>query len=128
VHRYLAEAKALVVERSQREMLTLEVARYDALQSAVWPQAMAGHVPSVMAVVAIVAKRSDLVGLDPDKMQEAAESSRRTVVVPNDSAGYIEAMQRAAEPDAPAGPTVSTKDTDQGGSDALSKEGDPPQE
>ena len=123
VQRYMEEAKALVVEKSQRDMLALEVARYDALQHAVWPQAMAGHVPSVMAVVSIISKRTDLVGLDPDKMNEAAEEARRTVVVPTDPDGYIEAMQRAAGEPAPTGSTVDSDQPEQGESNAPSKEG-----
>jgi hypothetical protein len=128
VKRYMEEARALVVEQSQREMLTLEVARYDALQHAIWPQAMTGHIPSVLAAANIISKRTDLVGLDPDKMNEAADEARRTVVVPNDSAGYIAAMQRAAEPEPPTGSTVDPDRTEQGESNAPSKEGSSEQE
>ena len=97
VDRYLEEARSLVVESSQREMLTLEVGRLDALQSALWPQAMAGHVPSAGAVLNIITTRSKLVGLDPDKMAQQADEARTVVLVPHESAGYIESLQRAAE-------------------------------
>jgi hypothetical protein len=96
VARWKSEASALVVENSQREMLTLEVARMDALQSALWPQAMAGHVPSASAVLSIIVNRSKLVGLDPEKMNDDAAQRARTVVVPQDSGGYLAALQRAA--------------------------------
>lgn len=101
VTRYMAEAKALVVEASQRDMLTLEVARMDALQSALWPQAMAGHVPSATAVLSIIVNRSRLVGLDPEKMNDDAAQQLRTVVVPHEDEGYVAALKRAAGEDPP---------------------------
>jgi len=102
VTRYMAEAKALVVEASQRDMLTLEVARLDAVQSALWPAAMAGHVPSAAAVVSIIINRSKLVGLDPEKMNDDAAQQLRTVVVPQESDGYVAALRLAAGDEPPS--------------------------
>ena len=111
VERYLSEGKALVVEASQRDMLILEIHRLDALQHAVWPGAMAGHVPSVTAALAIVNSRAKLVGLDPDKLDDAAaKAARNTVVVPPDDAGYIKALQRAAAQAEVRGSTVEEHD------------------
>lgn len=100
VDRYMAEARSLVAEASMKEALTLEVARLDALQAAVWPQAMAGHVPSATFVMNNVMNRAKLQGLDPEKMAEAAQEAR-TVVVPTDSASYIAELKKHAEPDKP---------------------------
>lgn len=96
VERYLDEGRALVVEKSARQMLTLEVARMDALQSALWPMAMKGHVQSATAVLSIIVNRSKLVGLDPEKMNEDAAAQARTVVVPSHEDGYLAALKSAA--------------------------------
>lgn len=96
VDRYMDEAAALVADRSARKMLNLEVTRLDALQAAIWPQAMAGHIPSAALVMNIVMNRSRLVGLDPEKMNEELNASARTVVVPGDTTSFIETMKRQA--------------------------------
>ena len=93
VKRYLAEGASLVVEKSAREMLTLEVMRMDALQNALWRQAMSGHVPSVTACLSIIVNRARLIGLDPEKMNETAAV---TVVVPVEGSAYMAALQSAA--------------------------------
>jgi len=95
VQRYMDEAQALVVERSARQLLQLEVARMDALQAAVWPQALRGHVQSAALALNIIIQRAKLVGLDPEKMNDA-DTKAHTVVVPSQSDGYIDAMKRAA--------------------------------
>lgn len=97
VKRYMEEAQSLVVHHTARQMLGLEVARLDALQSATWGAAMAGHIPSATFVLNVIKERSRLVGLDPEKMAEENNQNMRTVVVPHDSAGYIAGLQRAAE-------------------------------
>jgi len=96
VDRYMAEARSLVVEASAREMLTLEVNRLDALQQAMWTNAMSGHVPSAQLIMNIIVNRAKLVGLDPEKMSEEADKAR-TVVVPDNPDGYLAALQQAAE-------------------------------
>ena len=96
VDRYMDEASALVADRTARKMLNLEVARLDALQTALWPAAMSGHVPSAALVMNIVMNRSRLVGLDPEKMNEELTASARTVVVPGDSDSFIETMKQQA--------------------------------
>lgn len=97
VDRYLDEGKALVVESSQREMLALEVARLDSLQLALWKKAMGGHVQSVNAIVNIVMNRARLVGMDANRPGEDANTPR-TLVVPVDGEGFLQALQQAAEP------------------------------
>jgi hypothetical protein len=94
VDRYIEEGKALVVESSQRQMLTLEVARLDRLQHSVWAAAMGGHVPSVSVAMSIIMNRAKLVGLDAEKMN--VDALARTVVVPSSSDGYIAALKSAA--------------------------------
>jgi hypothetical protein len=50
------------------ELRDLEMARLDVLQTAVWPKAVAGHLKSVDAVLAIMARRSRLLGLDAPRV------------------------------------------------------------
>lgn len=107
VNRYMAEAKALVVESSAREMLTLEVNRLDALQHALWANAMTGHVPSVTAALSIIVNRAKLIGLDPDKMNDVAA---RTVVVPQDDDGFLAALKTLAGQPAVTPPEGETHD------------------
>ena len=95
VQRYLDEAKSLVIHHTAREMLQLEVARLNELQSYVWPMARKGHVQSIGAAVNIIMSRAKLIGLDPDHMADKGDTSR-TVVVPNDEDGYVASLQRAA--------------------------------
>lgn len=95
VDRYMAEAKALVVEASARDMLTLEVHRLDALQHAMWDAAMAGDTRSGSLVMGIIINRAKLIGLDPEKMADDADRAR-TVVIPMEEQAYMAALQKAA--------------------------------
>ena len=95
VARYLENGRALVVENSVRDMITLEVARLDALQSALWPAAMKGHVQSAMGAMNIIVNRAKLMGLDPDKLRDDADRAR-TVVIPSGEGDYIKALQDMA--------------------------------
>lgn len=101
VDRYMSEGKALVLESSQRDMLVLEVARLNALQMSVWPMATSGHIPSVAAAINIIKLRSQLVGLDPDKMADQADQARTVVYVGKESEDYIAGLKKAAAEDTP---------------------------
>jgi hypothetical protein len=95
VDRYIKEGKALVIESSQREMLTLEVARLDAMQLGLWERAVNGNVPAVNAIVNIIAHRARLVGLDANQLNEEHKGPH-TLVVPMDGPGFLEALKDAA--------------------------------
>jgi hypothetical protein len=98
VRRYLATGAALLVEHHQRESLQMEVARLDALQYALWPAAMRGHVQSAMGVMNIILNRAKLKGLDPDKLANNADTAQ-TVIIPGDPEGYGRALRAAAGED-----------------------------
>jgi hypothetical protein len=51
-------------EGAADDLRELELARLDVLQAAVWPRAVAGHLPSVDRVLAVMRRRSRLLGLD----------------------------------------------------------------
>jgi len=97
VTRYMNEAKSLIAETSMRDMLTLEVSRLDALQVAYWSQAMMGHVPSGRMVLDVIKARAAMVGLDPEKMGEAAAAARTVVISTDTERGFIEDLQRQSD-------------------------------
>ncbi len=47
------------------ELRRLELDRLDALHASLWPQAMTGHVPSVLALLRVIDLRTRLMGLAP---------------------------------------------------------------
>jgi hypothetical protein len=94
VSRYMAEAKALVVEATQRDLLTLEVERLNIVQRSLWDNMLSGHVPSAVAIVNVIMRRSELLGLDAERMRDEGNRAR-TVVVPADD-GYTAGLKLAA--------------------------------
>ena len=73
----------------RRELLNLEVTRLDALQAAVWDDAMTGDVRAVEAALKLVQARSKLLGLDTDQ-----SATSTTVVVAGDTQTYIETLKQ----------------------------------
>ncbi len=63
VYRVVQQALQTQQLDNVQELRALEVARLHALQVQLWPAAMVGDVPSVLAVVRIVMARSRLQGL-----------------------------------------------------------------
>jgi hypothetical protein len=49
-------------------LLERELAELDVLQAAVWPRAVAGHLPSVDAALGIMKRRARLLGLDAPRI------------------------------------------------------------
>jgi hypothetical protein len=94
VRHYLDSASKLLTEFSQRSLLTLEIARLDALQLAIWPQATAGILPAVSTALQIVLTRARLLGLDRLAAAEPADTSARTVVIPDGA--YAAELAKAA--------------------------------
>jgi hypothetical protein len=61
---------------------------------------MAGHIPSAALIVNVIMNRAKLVA--EFRESKSVSSSSRTVVVPNDDAGYLASLQAAAEDSRPA--------------------------
>src|SRR5262245_61419517 len=61
-------ARAATEQAAAYRELTL--ARLEALFAALWPQAQAGHVPSVNAAVSILDRQAKVLGLDAPARQE----------------------------------------------------------
>ncbi len=63
IHHALAQINAKTAEDA-KTMRTLEALRLDELQAALWEKAIAGHGPSIDRILAIMARRARLFGLD----------------------------------------------------------------
>jgi hypothetical protein len=82
------------VDDAVEELRALEMARLDALQAALWDQAMAGDTRSADAILRIIDRRVRLLGLDQVAVKE--EFPRTVVVDPADLARWgIEATKEA---------------------------------
>lgn len=107
VKRYMEEGKALVVERSQREMIGLEVARLDALQALLWPKAEEGSIVAIGEIRKIIMSRVQVTGQDPTKAVDEATQVGRTVVLTRSEGGqddgFVDYMKQHAG-DAPVLP------------------------
>lgn len=79
---------------TRQELLALEVARLDELQSTAWLQAINGDTRSADLVLKIIDKRSKLLGLD--QQQTETQATVQTVVVTGNSDDYIEALRTIA--------------------------------
>lgn len=89
----IREAAAMVDSETKSDLLDLEVRRIDALQNAVWPQAMEGNVRAGMHVLALILARAKLLGLDVDAV---AGTTVNAVVVPANEEQYAAALRMIA--------------------------------
>ncbi len=96
VHRWLDEGRALISDRTRRDMLQVEVARLDALQAAVWPEAMRGKVPAAQFCLQTIATRVKMLKLDELQDNEEELTGPKTVIVPVDDGGYLQVLERVA--------------------------------
>jgi len=69
IHHALVQINSQTAEDA-KTMRTLEALRLDELQAALWEKATSGHGPSIDRVLAIMARRARLFGLDgPEKIE-----------------------------------------------------------
>lgn len=76
----------------RRQVLSLELNRLDALQQAVWADAMDGKVTAVQAALSIMDRRAKWLGFAEPPEQQSATAT--TIVVPNDSKSYLAALEQ----------------------------------
>lgn len=108
VDRYMEEAKSLVTTKSQKEMLELETARLDYLQSQLWPAVQAGSIVAIKEVRAIIMDRAKVTTFISEIPDTDENGTKRTVVISGQvsSTSYIEGLKRAAGDDTPLGSTT----------------------
>jgi hypothetical protein len=95
VDRYMAEARALVVESSAKDMLTLEVARMDALQNYLWGFVQSGSIPAITEARHIIMSRARLVEVLGAALSESKDGTQ-TVVIGGSTQNYLGTLQKAA--------------------------------
>ncbi len=86
-HRVVKKALSSRTAEGVDLLRAMEVARLDALQHSIWDRAMAGHVPSVRAVLKIIHERIALLGLSAEDLDSDGNGTDgpRTVVVASGS-------------------------------------------
>lgn len=91
----IAEVAELVDYHEKRTILNLELDRLDALQAAMWGEAMEGKVSAVQTVLAVMDRRAKWLGFaEPEKAQALTTN---TIVIPGNSHDYIAALQRVRQ-------------------------------
>lgn len=88
----IAEVSDTVDYYEKREFLQIELDRLDALQSAVWADAMDGKVPAIQAALAIMDRRAKWLGFAEPQVQTNVTSN--TIIVPGNTKDYIAALQQ----------------------------------
>lgn len=92
---YLAEARSLVVEKSAKDMLTLEMARLDAMQAYLWPGVVMGTIPAITEARHIIMSRARLAVALGQGLAESQDGAH-TVVIGGTSGNYVGTLQEAA--------------------------------
>jgi len=70
LHAYHRAMKRVLVNAGTEELRQLELSRLDKLQETLWPRAMEGDVPAVMAILKILDRRAKYLALDAPKRIE----------------------------------------------------------
>lgn len=98
--RYMEEARSLVVEKSQKEALNLEISRLDFLQTRIWNAAEAGSLAAIKEIRGIIMDRAKLVAVS-DLIREADtdETGRTVVVMRTEHESYLDRLKRVAGDD-----------------------------
>jgi hypothetical protein len=82
----------LVDAGAKQEILTMELARLDRLQTGIFNQAESGDLRAIEGVLKIMAHRAKLLGLD----QVTVDNRKQTVVITGeDTSSYLEAVRQA---------------------------------
>lgn len=92
VRAYITRAATTMDMEKREEVLTLEMDRLDALQSALWPAAMEGDTKSVDSVLRVMGHRAKLLGLDL-LSQGSGTTTIDTVVVTGDTQEFIRSLR-----------------------------------
>lgn len=111
VRRYLKEGGVLASNWTRAEMFAIEIARLNALQTAVWEGAMEGKIPAVAMARQIIRDRIELLGLDQET-DDAGLKARTVVVYAEDEESYIASLASVVTNEGSA-PTVDAETSPQ---------------
>lgn len=96
VRQYITRAAVQMDNAKKEEVLHLELSRLDALQSAVWDDAMGGDTKAVDSVLKIINTRAKLLGLDM-VAQNSGNVTNNTVVVTGNTEDFIQSLNLVKE-------------------------------
>lgn len=83
VEKYLEEGKRLVTQHTRKTQLELGVAQLNALQTAVWAQAMKGHLPSIKEARGLIMDRLKATGALVTADETPEDEKPSTVIIPS---------------------------------------------
>jgi hypothetical protein len=92
VRQYITRAAVQMDMAKREEVLHLEMARLDALQNALWDDAMEGDTKAVDSVLRVMGHRAKLLGLEL-VAAGAQDVTSRTVIIQGDSEEFIRSLQ-----------------------------------
>jgi len=92
VRQYITRAAVQMDTAKREEVLYLEMARLDALQSALWDDAMEGDTKAVDSILRVMGHRAKLLGLELMAGVDTSVTSR-TVIIQGDTQDYIRSLQ-----------------------------------
>lgn len=92
VRQYITRAAVQMDNARKEEVLNLELARLDALQDAVWDQAMTGDTKAVDSALKVINMRAKLLGLEI-LAQNPSTVTNNTVVVSGDTQDFIRSLK-----------------------------------
>lgn len=95
VRRYLTEGRALVQEWSRAELLSIEMARLDTLQAAIWDAAIGGKLPAVALVRDLIVTRIKMQKLDETADEDSSKA--RTVVIMGETDDFQAALTKVLD-------------------------------
>lgn len=84
-------AAALVDEGSKRQIIAIELDRLDALQRAVWADAVSGDTRAIDTALKVMSSRAKLLGLDG--ALTGNQVTNNTIVVPGNPVEYVAALR-----------------------------------
>jgi hypothetical protein len=91
VRQYVTRAAVQMDNAKREEVLGLEMARLDALQNAVWDDAMDGNTKAVDTVLRVMSHRAKLLGLELI-VQDAGKVTNNTIVVTGSQEEFIRSL------------------------------------
>lgn len=97
----LLQASHDLAETTRQELLALELARLDNLQSANWDMALQGDTRAGELCLKVMDRRAKLLGIDQNQTEDTAKV--QTVVVTGTPEGYVEALRSIADRQISAG-------------------------
>lgn len=96
VRQYITKAAVEMDQLRREEVVNLEMERLDALQDAIWDQAMDGDTKAVDSVLRVMGQRAKLLGLD---LVAGGDLTQNTLVIQGDTDEFIRGLRLVRDPE-----------------------------